>query len=42
MFDDLAGVPKSALSARLDEFGLGGRRQICDALDALATADPTN
>lgn len=35
-FDNLAAVPKSVLTTRLGELGLGGRRQICEALDALA------
>lgn len=35
-FDNLAAVPKSILTTRLGELGLNGRRQICDALDALA------
>lgn len=35
-FDNLAAVPKSVLTARLGELGIDGRRQICDALDALA------
>lgn len=35
-FDNVAAVPKSVLTTRLGELGLGGRRQICDALDALA------
>lgn len=35
-FDNLAAVPKSVLTTRLGELGVGGRRQICDALDALA------
>ncbi len=35
-FDNLAAVPKSVLTTRLGQLGLGGRRQICDALDALA------
>ena len=35
-FDSLAAVPKSVLTTRLGELGLGGRRRICDALDALA------
>lgn len=34
-FDNLAAVPKSVLTTRLGELGVGGRRQICDALDAL-------
>lgn len=35
-FDNLAAVPKSALTTRLGRLGVGGRRQICAALDALA------
>ena len=35
-FDNLAAVPKSVLTRRLGELGVGGRRRICDALDALA------
>ena len=35
-FDNLAAVPKSVLTTRLGQLGAGGRRQICDALDALA------
>jgi len=35
-FDSLAAVPKSVLTRRLGELGVGGRRRICDALDALA------
>ena len=35
-FDNLAAVPKSVLTARLGSLGLDGRRQICDALDAVA------
>ncbi len=35
-FDSLAAVPKSVLTTRLGELGIGGRRLICDALDALA------
>lgn len=35
-FDNLTAVPKSALTVRLGALGLGGRRQICEALDALA------
>ena len=35
-FDNLAAVPKSVLTRRLGELGIGGRRRICDALDALA------
>lgn len=35
-FDNLAAVPKSVLTTRLGGLGIDGRRQICDALDALA------
>ncbi|MGH9157055.1 MAG: type II toxin-antitoxin system PemK/MazF family toxin [Acidimicrobiales bacterium] len=35
-FDNLAAVPKSVLTTRLGELGAGGRRQICEALDAVA------
>ncbi len=35
-FDSLAAVPKSVLTRRLGDLGIGGRRRICDALDALA------
>jgi len=37
-FDNLAAVPKSVLTRRLGELGVGGlgRHRICDALDALA------
>ncbi len=35
-FDNLAAVPKSVLTTRLGELGVGGRRQICEAFDALA------
>jgi len=35
-FDNLAAVPKSVLTTRLGKLGVGGRRRICDALDALA------
>ena len=35
-FDNLAAVPKSVLTARLGGLGPGGRRRICDALQALA------
>jgi mRNA interferase MazF len=35
-FDNLAAVPKSVLTTRLGQLGSGGRRLICDALDALA------
>jgi mRNA interferase MazF len=35
-FDNLAAVPKSVLTTRLGQLGVGGQRLICDALDALA------
>lgn len=35
-FDSLAAVPKSVLTVRLGGLGAGGRRQICEALDAVA------
>jgi mRNA interferase MazF len=35
-FDSLASVPKSVLTVRLGELGPGGRRMICQALDAVA------
>lgn len=35
-FDNLAAVPKSVLTTRLGELGVGGRRRICAALGALA------
>lgn len=35
-FDNLAAVPKSVLTRLLGRLGTGGRRQICEALDALA------
>lgn len=35
-FDNLAAVPKSALTVRLGSLGAGGRRLMCDALDAVA------
>ena len=35
-FDNLAAVPKSVLTTRLGGLGTGGRRQICQALAALA------
>lgn len=35
-FDNLAAVPRSVLTRRLGELGAGGRRRICEALDALA------
>lgn len=35
-FDSLAAVPKSVLTRRLGDLGAGGRRRICEALNALA------
>lgn len=35
-FDNLAAVPKSVLTRRLGELGVGARHRICKALDALA------
>ncbi len=35
-FDNLASVPKAVLTVRLGALGVGGRRLICDALDAMA------
>lgn len=35
-FDNLAAVPKSVLTRRLGALGIGGRRRICEALNALA------
>jgi len=35
-FDKLAAVPKSVLTGRLGSLGVDGRRQICQALDAMA------
>lgn len=35
-FDNLAAVPKSVLTTRLGTLGAGGRRRICQALQALA------
>ena len=35
-FDNLAAVPKSVLTMRLGQLGVGGRQQICAALDAMA------
>lgn len=35
-FDNLAAVPKSVLTVRLGALGGGGRRQICEALEAVA------
>lgn len=35
-FDNLSAVPKSVLTVQLGRLGVGGRRQICEALDALA------
>ena len=35
-FDNLTAVPKSVLTVRLGALGIDGRRQLCDALDAMA------
>lgn len=35
-FDNLAAVPKSVLTTRLGSLGADGRRQICNALEAMA------
>ena len=35
-FDNLAAVPKAVLTNRLGVLGVGGRRRICAALEALA------
>ena len=35
-FDNLAAVPKSVLTRRLGQLGVGGRQQICAALEAIA------
>ena len=35
-FDNLAAVPKSVLTRRLGRLGVGPRRQICRALEAMA------
>ena len=35
-FDSVAAVPKSVLTTRLGTLGVGGRRRICEALDAVA------
>lgn len=35
-FDNLASVPKSALTRRLGQLGAEGHQQICSALDAMA------
>jgi mRNA interferase MazF len=35
-FDNIASVPKTVLTTRLGRLGPGGRRLICDALDAMA------
>ena len=35
-FDNLASVPKSVLTRRLRQLAVGGRQQICSALDAMA------
>ena len=35
-FDNIAAVPKSVLTRRLGQLAVGGRQQICSALDAMA------
>lgn len=35
-FENLAAVPKSVLTVRLGDLGAGGRRRICEAIDAVA------
>lgn len=35
-FDNLASVPKSVLTIRLGSLGADGRRQVCEALAAMA------
>lgn len=35
-FDNLAAIPKSVLTTRLGQLGIGGQRLICAALEALA------
>lgn len=35
-FDNIGAVPKSVLTRRLGHLGVGGRQQICSALDAMA------
>lgn len=35
-FDNLTAVPKSVLTVRLGSLGASGKRQICDALAAMA------
>jgi mRNA interferase MazF len=35
-FDNLAAVPKSVLTRHLGQLGVGARRRICEALEALA------
>jgi mRNA interferase MazF len=35
-FDNIASVPKAVLTTCLGRLGPGGRRLICDALDAMA------
>lgn len=35
-FDSLAAVPKSVLTTRLGQLNFSGRRQICEALAAIA------
>ena len=36
IFDNIAAVPKSVLTRRLGQLGVGGRQQICSALEAMA------
>jgi len=35
-FDHLASVPKSVLTRRLGQLGIGSRQKICSALNAMA------
>ena len=35
-FDNIAAVPKSVLTRKLGQLGVGGRQRICAALDAMA------
>ncbi len=35
-FDNVAAIPKSVLTTKLGQLSSGGRRQICEALDAMA------
>ena len=35
-FENIAAVPKSVLTTRLGQLGVGGRQQICSALEAMA------